>query len=58
MGLAEADTYRRRFFGTYEGIARWHSKTSARIDLGEYETRTLTGRLRQDGRFYTEHLQR
>lgn len=56
MGLAEADTYRRRFFGTYEGIAHWHSKTSARIDLGEYETRTLTGRLRQDVRFYTEHL--
>ena len=56
MSLEEAFAYRERFFGTYEGIARWHSRTSARVDRGEYETRTLTGRLRRDVRFYTEHL--
>ena len=56
MTRSEAERYRSRFFGTYEGIARWHVRTSARIDRGEYETRTLTGRWRRDVRSYTEHL--
>lgn len=56
MSLEEAFAYRERFFGAYEGIARWHARTSARVDCGEYETRTHTGRRRQDVRSYTEHL--
>jgi DNA polymerase-1 len=56
MTLEEAAAYRKRFFETYRGIARWHAENSARINRGEFDTRTLTGRRRQDVRSYTEHL--
>ena len=56
MTLLEADAYRTRFFETYQGIARWHAATSARLDRGQYDTRTLVGRRRREVRSYTEHL--
>jgi DNA polymerase I len=56
MTLEQAKRYRTRFFETYKGIARWHSSVSRKINLGEFDTRTLAGRRRQDVRSYTEHL--
>ena len=56
MTLEEAGAYRTRFFETYRGIARWHAATSARLDRRQFDTRTLSGRLRRDVRFYAEHL--
>jgi len=56
MTLDEAGAYRTRFFQTYRGIARWHTMDDARLSRGEFATRTLAGRRRQDVRSYTEHL--
>ena len=56
MTLEEATRYRTRFFETYRGIARWHAAEAARLDRGQFDTRTLAGRRRQDVRSYTEHL--
>jgi DNA polymerase I len=56
MTAEVAVAYRTRFFETYRGIARWHTATSARLDRGQFDTRTLTGRRRRDVRSYTEHL--
>jgi DNA polymerase-1 len=56
MTLEEATRYRTRFFETYKGIARWHTMGSRKLDRGEFDTRTLSGRRRRDVRSYTEHL--
>ncbi len=56
MSLEEAVAYRRRFFETYKGIARWHASDDALLRRKRFETRTLTGRRRLDVRSYTEHL--
>ena len=56
MILEEVDTYRARFFETYGAIARWHAADDARLRRGQFDTRILAGRLRQDVRFYTELL--
>jgi DNA polymerase-1 len=56
MTIEEASAYRKRFFETYQGIARWHAAEGRRLDRREFDTRTLTGRRRQDVRSYAEHL--
>jgi DNA polymerase-1 len=56
MTPEEAAAYRKRFFRTYRAIRRWHKADKARLRRKEFDTRTLTGRRRQDVRSPTEHL--
>jgi DNA polymerase I-like protein with 3'-5' exonuclease and polymerase domains len=56
MTFQEAAAYRTRFFQTFRGIAHWHTMEGRRIDRGKFNTRTLSGRRRQEVRTYTEHL--
>ena len=52
--LEEAALYKRRFFGTYPGLAAWHERERQRMKHGETETRTLTGRRRTRVTKFTE----
>jgi DNA polymerase I len=56
MSLEEATLYRRRFFETYPGLKRWHEQGRRSWQLGDTETRTLTGRRRTDVRRLTDRL--
>lgn len=42
LSLKEAISFRNKFFDAYKGIAEWHKKTDAMINVFEY--RTLSGR--------------
>jgi DNA polymerase-1 len=56
MTLEEAAAYRKRFFRTYQAIRRWHKADKAKLRRKEFDSRTLTGRRRQNVSSYTEHL--
>src|SRR5215217_5274028 len=56
MSLEEATLYRRRFFETYPGLKRWHEHERRSWQLGDTETRTLTGRRRMSVEKLTDRL--
>jgi DNA polymerase I len=56
MALEEATLYRRRFFGTYPGLKRWHDNERQAWQHGDTETRTLTGRRRTHVERLTDRL--
>jgi len=56
MSLEQAVLYRKRFFKIYPGLRRWHDGQRRAWQLGETETRTLTGRRRMDVDRLTDRL--
>jgi DNA polymerase I len=56
MSSEEAVHYRKRFFQTYPDLKRWHDDERRSWQLGDTETRTLTGRRRMDVERLTDRL--
>jgi DNA polymerase-1 len=56
MSPEEAALYRKRFFGTYLGLKRWHDNERRAWQHGGTETWTLTGRRRMNVEKLTDRL--
>ncbi len=55
LSLEQAEDYRAAFFRSYPGLAAWHRRVGKSGD-GPVETRTLTGRRRENVTRFTEKL--